>query len=311
MSREQIWSYLALNSVKLFAIQANIVTVVIVFFATTSCGAATPSAASATVHASTTSPVLAPALAPAPVPASSTDCAGILTKVKFKEFWNDFVMANGVAVTGDFLFPVEVVIKNLGLDPFTMRRFQSGRVLSIAEGVSGLLPYLLTQGMNVTGLDLWYGKTDYPNNFTGRLMREYVRDYGPHLMPGDAQKIPLENEVVDLVVSHMLVNNVSQTKQRKILKEALRVTAKGGQVRLFGFGSVDAAAHQTFLNRSWRKKISYCFVKKKYSINFRGGTQEKEMFLLNIYKLKDREALNSQTPFARCNNGFTEESDNQ
>lgn len=210
-------------------------------------------------------------------------CRQILSDVEIESYNQEFILANGVAVTGDFLYPLHLVLSNLNLDFVTIRNLRGKRVLSLAEGVSALLPFLLQQEVNSRGLDLWYSSTsNLPLNYTGRLMRQYVRTYGNYLIPGDARNIPLENESVDLIVSHMLVNNVDFEAQKNILKEAMRVVKKGGEIRLFGFDEDDAEQVTDFLITNYQDKITYRFEKKKWKIGFNDQQREHESFLLTI-----------------------------
>src|SRR4051812_28486549 len=58
--------------------------------------------------------------------------------VKFNEHEEIFTKANGVAITGEFLYPLDMVLRNLGLDPKNLiRKFFGKSGLSLGEGMSG------------------------------------------------------------------------------------------------------------------------------------------------------------------------------
>jgi len=153
----------------------------------------------------------------------------------------DGVLANGVLVTGTDDYPLSVMQHHLGLEK-TPTPTLPGKTLSLGEGYSRLLPALADNGNDVTGIDLWYHSDIYPGSYDGKQMRAFNEKYRKHLIRGTATKLPADDESFDHVVSHELVNNVPLEVQRAIVMEAVRVTARGGDTRLFGFKETDARA---------------------------------------------------------------------
>lgn len=170
-----------------------------------------------------------------------TNCDTAL-QVKYTVLHRNYIKANGVAVTGEFLYPLETVLTNLGLENKSqLDRLKDKKVLSLAEGTSELVPYLLSQGIAAQGLDLWYGDEDYPDNWAGREMRAYYEKYKPYLIRADARNIPAADASYDFILSHMLMNNLSYPDRSpdmpahySVLYETLRVLKKGGEARFFG-----------------------------------------------------------------------------
>lgn len=141
-----------------------------------------------------------------------------------------FVYANGVMITGSDLYPVPVVLKNLGLDEAAVAGLKGKKVLSVGEGYSGLLPYLRSKGVEAKGLDLWYGEKEFPQHATGRAMEKYRGENSGHLIPGSALHMPVANGSYDEVVSHMLVNNLPEEQNLGYFREALRAVKLNGKV---------------------------------------------------------------------------------
>src|SRR4051794_36194492 len=78
-----------------------------------------------------------------PLQVSAISCFERLnpTDVKFQELHGTYVKVNGVAITGDFLYPLDFVLKNLDLKPEEVAQLLRGKkVLSLAEGLSNFLP---------------------------------------------------------------------------------------------------------------------------------------------------------------------------
>lgn len=184
-------------------------------------------------------------------------CREALSQPAIEVLQGDFVSVNGVAVTGDFIYSLDFVLNNLDLNEANLAsQFRGKSVLSLAEGMSGLLPFLLKVGVKAQGLDLWYGDLVFPDNFSGHGMREYIRKYGDHLIAGDARDIPLPDASTDLVLSHMLVNNVDIVAQKLIVKEVVRILSKDGEARILGFGRQTALDIGEFL----KTNISQCAI---------------------------------------------------
>lgn len=159
-------------------------------------------------------------------------------EVSIKPDDKKYVRVNEVFVTGGTFYPLNLILHNLSLEGESSPGHFAGKtVISLGEGFSGLVPHFLQHGALVRGLDLWYeSANEIPDNKYGMLMKRYIQDYGDHLIAADARQTPLKSESVDLVVSHMLVNNLEDYRDKlEVIQEAIRVLKVGGEARIFGF----------------------------------------------------------------------------
>lgn len=217
----------------------------------------------------------------------ANDCERMLKPVQFNELYGDYIEANGVAITGEFHYPLETVLSNLELGSSDIAKLDGKSVLSVAEGISGFIPFLLSKDIQARGLDIWYGQDDFPDNFSGKLMRKYVADYSEHLIQGSAQSIPALDISYDLVVSHLLVNNFKSAEWSMIvdfITEAVRVTKPGGQIRIFGFASSQIENLHTLLDRIGPTFLNYKFTRKDFTTTNHGMTRTHSSLLLIINK---------------------------
>lgn len=223
-----------------------------------------------------------------PVAGDQVRCANqLVPKVRMESYEGDFILANGVAITGDFYYPLEVVLKNLDLLNVDLgERYKGQSVVSIAEGMSGFLPHMLKSGVNIKGIDLWYHTNDFPDNYSGRLMRDFMSLYGESLVQGDARRIPLPDGSVDALFSHMLVNNVSLAKQKSILRDVIRVLNGGGQAKLYGFGDPELKFVREFLAKNYGGIVSFEIKEIYFFFKYYGETREGNLSLLTINKLR-------------------------
>lgn len=141
-------------------------------------------------------------------------------------------------VTGDGLYPLSVIRNNLGITEEFSRSLVNKTILSVGEGFSDLLPYLLKIGAQPIGIDLWYEVSvmDIPQNPAGHLMAAYLTKYGPYLKRRDALKNGFPDSSFDFVFSHMVINNF-ETREQVItaVREMVRVLKVGGQARITGY----------------------------------------------------------------------------
>lgn len=164
-----------------------------------------------------------------------------LGKLNYQEDQSgSYLWVNDILITGEeVLYKTVDIVDSLMIEPYHLIKWRANgaKTLSLGEGFSGLVPFLLSQGVEVKGLDLWYhALEDLPaQNNTVRLMREYTRNYGKHLIQGSASEIPLEDNSVDVILSHQLLNNLDQRTSREVINEAIRVIRPNeGEIRLVG-----------------------------------------------------------------------------
>lgn len=145
-------------------------------------------------------------------------------KVRWK---NGLVYANHAPITGSRHYPSEFINQGLGIDDAYLRQLPpDANILSLGEGMSGLIPDLRGRFRNARGLDIWYGNTDLPDELASHVSRN--RDI---LITGSATHLPLPNRSQDLVVSHMLLSNLKGTDVDRAIEESVRVLKPGGEAR--------------------------------------------------------------------------------
>ncbi|MBT4761171.1 MAG: methyltransferase domain-containing protein [Bdellovibrionaceae bacterium] len=164
---------------------------------------------------------------------SSLSCKILFSGLKISEFGDGGVTVNNVAVTGKYEYNTYTVAQNLKLKTEELTEWASNdlKVLSIAEGVSGLLPTMLSYGVNAKALDLWYNGKDYVNNHIGIQMFEFVQNYRNYLIRGDARSMPIESNSIDIVLSHRLFNNINNNSVMEVVYDVLRILKPGGEAR--------------------------------------------------------------------------------
>ncbi len=103
------------------------------------------------------------------------------------------------------------------------------KVLSVAEGESPFVPYLVKQGISTKGLDLWYSSdTALPQGVLGDRMRDYREENQNYLVEGSAFNMPFPDESFDFVITHFLMNNLEEVEIQHVINEVIRVTTRGG-----------------------------------------------------------------------------------
>lgn len=148
------------------------------------------------------------------------------------------VLINGILASQYMTFELDEMRAHLGLSDSEARRFAGKKIISVGEGKSPLLPFLIGLSFETRAVDLWYDKPAELNQTQGgRSLLAYAEQFGGFLIAADATNIPIASDSVDLVVSHHLVNNFDLEtgdfdieKTVETYKEALRITKVGGEV---------------------------------------------------------------------------------
>ncbi len=177
-------------------------------------------------------------------------------------------------VTGELRFPTPLILGNLGLSGFlsseqkkavqldtlmqqiyssdkrknwliqaSVSTYKGKYVLSLGEGVSGLIPYLLENAIQAFGLDFAYYEISLaPSNKRTKPLKEYLNRFEKNLIQADASDLSnvyilsdkklasLGDESFDMVVSHAMLTS-SWKKASKVLSEGFRVLKPGGTFR--------------------------------------------------------------------------------
>lgn len=146
--------------------------------------------------------------------------------------------AAGVPITGDEHYPIELVLKNLGLTEKLSSISKQTRIVSVGEGRSQLVPMLAAQGFRVKGTDIWYDVEGLKQALSAETAPdlksdfEYLQKNSELLQAADATRLPIESGTVDLVLSHQLINNLGDSKSDLAIQEMIRVLSKGGEARI-------------------------------------------------------------------------------
>lgn len=147
------------------------------------------------------------------------------------------IRVDGILVTGEDSYPLDSVLKNLGLGSEVLASLRGKKTLTVAEGYNELLPYFLDRGLAIEALDVWYHRQDIPQNLAGRRMTQFSRRYGELLIQGSAFAMPIEDGQYDLLLSHRFINNLGLEQTEMFLRETFRVLRAGGQARIYGAGA--------------------------------------------------------------------------
>lgn len=168
-------------------------------------------------------------------------------------------LENDIVVTGELHYSLGFVLKNLDLSRGIIREWKNKgfQVLSVAEGESGLVPYLAKQArVAVTGMDLWYDKRHIlPMGRMGRRMEKYRRVNARHLVEGDAFDMPFANESFEVILSHLLFNNLEPNGRSMALMEVLRVLKVNGEARIFGVSQINFDNLMRFMEKHLPQEV--------------------------------------------------------
>jgi SAM-dependent methyltransferase len=181
------------------------------------------------------------------------------------------VRFNGISVTGEEHHPLDLVMKDLSLSDEWLRVHAGQTVVSLGEGTSGLVPHLLNRGLDAYGIDIWYDAVSkisdlapmFPHSI-GKLY-QYSSHHTTRLIEGSASDIPLKDNSVDVIVSHMLINNLGSSFQKnRMLAEIVRVLKPGGEARIYGILPSDFTTMFQLQRLSDLKKVSLSFEMHKF-----------------------------------------------
>lgn len=171
-------------------------------------------------------------------------------RLTFQGVTSELFQVNGIPVTGEATYPVEVVVRHLGLDVEKIHTAGLS-VLSIGEGLSELLPVMLRAGIKAQAVDIWYHRTAPDGHPIGHMMNLYNKYYGPFLINSDGRQIPLPDESIDIVVSHQLLRFFYLKEKLPFISEAIRVARR--ESRLFGISSLEVEPVREFLSARFPK----------------------------------------------------------
>ncbi len=172
-------------------------------------------------------------------------------------------------VTSEFFYSTPMVLTGLGLDPwiseglkdlmyipvketvnvdsqFSQSPIAGLKVLSIGEGFSGLVPFLLKKGAAAQGVDLVYGGAIDDGVAGKEYMLAYQKKYSENLFFGDAQDLPddFDSASYDLVLMHCVLESIPN--EAKAIKEAFRLLKPKGELRFNLVGTFSQERKEAF-----------------------------------------------------------------
>lgn len=175
------------------------------------------------------------------------------------------VEVDGVRVSGE---RIKYMRANLDLTDALLEHLKENHlsVLSLGEGYSELLPYLIEKGITIKGLDLWYHSSNlvHENSAVVKKMNEFQNMFAAHLIRGSALDIPLKAESVDFVFSHRLLVSLHIAEQLRAITETIRVLTISGEAHLLLSDSrvprkIDELAFKTilkFINENYAASVN-------------------------------------------------------
>lgn len=158
---------------------------------------------------------------------------------------------NGAVITSGSDYRLVDIKNNLRLTEDFMHTIpRDAKVLSVGEGISELAENLRIKFPDTKALDLWYDDQDLPKE-----LAEYVASHRPYLIAGSATEMPVKSRSIDLLVSHMLINNLDGPSRLKSLDEMIRVLKVGGEARI-AFASDPKSDIAGFLQKRYGNEIT-------------------------------------------------------
>jgi ubiquinone/menaquinone biosynthesis C-methylase UbiE len=188
------------------------------------------------------------------------------------------ILAGG-RVTGFEEYRLIDIKTNLGLSEDYLHSLpKSAKILSVGEGNSELASNLRERFPDTKALDLWYDD----KNLTPDLAK-FVAENRPHLITGSSTNLPMPDQSVDLVLSHMLLNNLDEGQKIKSVYEMVRVLKLGGEARI-AFGDHFNRDIEGLLRAVYGSDISV--TTKRWISNWQTGVKDHPGQTLIIRRLR-------------------------
>ncbi len=154
-----------------------------------------------------------------------------------KEFYiDDFFNSCGANIN----YSVDDIKKDLQIDGLKID--PSELVICLGEGDAKLLNYLLSEGYNAYGMDVWYDLRSYntwgvQETSVSRLydMLSVIYNNQGRIFNAKANSLPLKTESVDKLFSNKMLNNVDPVDRQAVIMEVLRVLKVGGIAKISGY----------------------------------------------------------------------------
>jgi len=196
-------------------------------------------------------------------------------------------LINGIMMTGAEAYPLEVMISHFGMNrEKLLNQLRGKRVLVVATGSAELLPFLIRNGIDAKGLDLWYTDNSIPDSSSlDGLYFEEARRFQSrnqqYIIGGTAERIPMSSQSVDVVISHQLFNGMEATQGSRIISEFARVLSPNGTMLNFAC-CIDMNGYASDLRRLLSASTSIDLITTQASWDYRGRNIDLEGQLLTV-----------------------------
>ena len=118
-------------------------------------------------------------------------------------------------------FTARYLQRRVGIDVYDRKR-QTKRVLDAGCGNGRHVVFFAEQGFDVCGIDISEEAIEIANAWLGK------RGLKAHLEVGDILKLPFENGYFDVIISYGVLDHITFSEAKRIMKEIGRVVAKDG-----------------------------------------------------------------------------------
>ena len=234
---------------------------------------------------------------------------GVNSRAESKNCEARLLGSTGYALRGDQVvfgsgtirnYTLTKTLQHLGLQAIEIAKVQ-GRVLLLGEGLGKLLPafsrYPMEQLIAVDPLYMFSPEVLGP---TGSLVARYVENYRRHLIAASGAALPLPDNSIDQIWSHMLMNNFflyqpdgSKTYDDvgiQIMSEALRVLKINSRAVFTNKGTWERYEHLLFrpLRRRSGLRGRYLVKKEEFMSVPYEGANESNFVRISIVKVGDK-----------------------
>jgi SAM-dependent methyltransferase len=121
-------------------------------------------------------------------------------------------------------FSARYLQRRVGIEVFDIKR-KVDRILDVGCGVGRHIVFFAEQGFDVYGVDISKEAIEIANAWLAK------KGLKADLRVGDIEKLPFDDEIFDVVVSHGVLDHIPFSKAKKAMEEIKRVLApKGGGV---------------------------------------------------------------------------------
>jgi SAM-dependent methyltransferase len=179
----------------------------------------------------------------------SSPCSRSLDPNQYFHAQENGKIAFGAAGGNGRSYPKDYTLEDFDL---TERQIASmeGEVVLLGEGYGSLLPLFLgAPKVHVVAVDPIYALQPLPSGFMGEGLKQFISQYSSHLNAASSDCLPMSDSSVDLIFSHMLINNLLDVKKDEkgedvlefsqaaidTIRESIRILKPGGKAVFVGY----------------------------------------------------------------------------